>query len=184
MIHKVAMRAVVTGGGGFIGSHLVDALMRSDSAVLVIDDLSSGKQRNLRNALAAGADLARIDIRDWTRLNEAFASFQPEVVFHLAAQIDVRVSMAEPAKDAETNVVGSINVFAAAAASGARRVINTSTGGAIYGDGAPLPTPETAPSQPQSAYGLSKRTTERYADWFRRMRDLDVLTLRYGNVFG
>jgi UDP-glucose 4-epimerase len=178
------MRAIVTGGAGFIGSHLVDALVRSDSAVLVIDDLSTGNHGNLRDALAAGADLARIDVRDDIGLNEAFASFQPEVVFHLAAQIDVRVSMAEPAKDAETNVVGSINVFAAAAASGASRVINTSTGGAIYGDGAPLPTPETAPSRPQSAYGLSKQTTERYAEWFRGTRDLDVITLRYGNVYG
>ncbi|HWI01277.1 MAG TPA: NAD-dependent epimerase/dehydratase family protein, partial [Propionibacteriaceae bacterium] len=102
----------------------------------------------------------------------------------LAAQIDVRASMAEPARDAEINVVGSINVFSAAAASGVRRVINTSTGGAIYGEGAPLPTPETTTSRPLSAYGLSKHTAEQYAGWFRLAHDLDVITLRYGNVYG
>jgi UDP-glucose 4-epimerase len=178
------MRAIVTGGAGFIGSHLVDALLSTGAVVLVVDNLDTGREVNLRGALPAGANVARIDIRDGAALEEQFTRFRPEVVFHLAAQIDVRVSMAEPARDANVNVVGSINVFSAAAASGARRVINTSTGGAIYGEGAPLPTPETAPSLPLSAYGLSKLTAERYADWFRGVRDLDVITLRYGNVYG
>jgi UDP-glucose 4-epimerase len=178
------MRAIVTGGAGFIGSHLVDALVTRDLPVLVVDDLSTGKEANLVAASVAGADLARVDIRDRTQVDEAFRRFRPEVVFHLAAQIDVRASMADPAKDADINVVGAINVFSAAAAYGARRVINTSTGGAIYGEDPPLPTPETAPSRPLSAYGLSKRTTENYADWFRHIHDLDVVTLRYGNVYG
>ena len=178
------MRAIVTGGAGFIGSHLVDALVRAGNPVLVIDDLSTGREANLEAALAEGTDVMRLDIRNGAALREAFVGFHPEVVFHLAAQIDVRVSMAEPSRDAEINVVGSINVFSAAAASGARRVINTSTGGAIYGEGAPLPTPETTTGRPLSAYGLSKQTAEQYAGWFRRMHDLDVITLRYGNVYG
>lgn len=178
------MRAIVTGGAGFIGSHLVDALVRTGSSVLVVDDLSTGREANLEAAVSAGTDLRRLDIRNGAALLEAFVSFHPEVVFHLAAQIDVRVSMAEPSRDAEINVVGSINVFSAAAAAGARRVINTSTGGAIYGEGAPLPTPETTTGRPLSAYGLSKQTAEQYADWFRLTRDLDVITLRYGNVYG
>jgi UDP-glucose 4-epimerase len=178
------VRAIVTGGAGFIGSHLVDALVRNGSSVLVVDDLSTGKEANLEDALSVGADLRRLDIRNGAALKEAFDRFRPEVVFHLAAQIDVRVSMAEPSRDAEVNVVGSINVFSAAAASGARQVINTSTGGAIYGEGAPLPTPETTTGRPLSAYGLSKQTAEQYAEWFRLTRDLDVITLRYGNVYG
>ena len=110
------MRAIVTGGAGFIGSHLVDALVRTGSSVLVVDDLSTGREANLEAAVSAGTDLRRLDIRNGAALLEAFVSFHPEVVFHLAAQIDVRVSMAEPSRDAEINVVGSINVFSAAAA--------------------------------------------------------------------
>jgi UDP-glucose 4-epimerase len=178
------VRAIVTGGAGFIGSHLVDALVRGGSSVLIVDDLSTGREANVERALSGGAELVCLDIRDGAAVREAFVRFDPEVVFHLAAQIDVRVSMAEPSRDAEINVVGSINVFSAAAACRVRRVINTSTGGAIYGEGAPLPTPETTPSRPLSAYGLSKQTAEQYAGWFRRMRDLDVVTLRYGNVYG
>lgn len=178
------MRAVVTGGAGFIGSHLVDALVGSGAAVLVVDDLSTGKRSNLQEALAAGVELATHDIRDGAALEAAFLQFSPEVVFHLAAQMDVRVSMAEPGRDAQVNVVGTVNVLSAADACGARRVVNTSTGGAIYGEIATLPTPETAPTLPLSPYGLSKRTAEEYAAWFRRSRGLDVITLRYGNVYG
>jgi UDP-glucose 4-epimerase len=178
------MRAIVTGGAGFIGSHLVDALISSEATVLVLDDLSKGKEANLHDALNAGAELSCLDIRDGLALERAFLQFRPNVVFHLAAQMDVRVSMAEPARDAQINVVGSINVFSASAACEVRRVVNTSTGGAIYGDIVTIPTPENAPTLPLSAYGLSKRTAEHYADWFRRMRGLDIITLRYGNVYG
>lgn len=178
------MRAVVTGGAGFIGSHLVEALTGSAAAVLVVDDLSTGTRANLRQALAAGVDLVQLDVRDGPGVLKAFAAFRPDVVFHLAAQMDVRVSMVETARDAEINVVGSINVFAAAAACDVTRVVNTSTGGAIYGETTVVPTPETAPTIPLSAYGLSKRTAEHYADWYRRMKDLDIVSLRYGNVYG
>ncbi|MHA6795987.1 NAD-dependent epimerase/dehydratase family protein [Pseudonocardia bannensis] len=178
------MRAAVTGGAGFIGSNLVDGLVRSGAEVLVVDDLSTGHEANLRDALAAGARLEKLDVRDADAVTTAFTAFAPEVVFHLAAQIDVRVSMAEPARDAATNVLGSVNVFAAAAAAGARRVVNTSTGGAIYGETDAIPTPETEPARPLSAYGLSKRTAEEYGSWFRQAHGLNVVTLRYGNVYG
>ncbi|WP_214365472.1 NAD-dependent epimerase/dehydratase family protein [Pseudonocardia sp. H11422] len=178
------MRAAVTGGAGFIGSNLVDGLVRSGAEVLVVDDLSTGKEANLDSARAAGARLEKLDVRDADAVTAAFTAFAPDVVFHLAAQIDVRVSMAEPAHDAATNVLGSVNVFAAAAAAGARRVVNTSTGGAIYGETDVVPTPETEPARPLSAYGLSKRTAEEYGSWFRQARGLDVVTLRYGNVYG
>jgi UDP-glucose 4-epimerase len=174
----------VTGGAGFIGSHLVDGLLGVGAEVLVIDDLSHGTERNLDAALAAGIGLDRIDVRDGAQLRESVTAFAPTVVFHLAAQIDVRKSMADPAHDAEVNVLGSVNVFAAALAAGAERVINTSTGGAIYGSTDAIPTPETEPGRPLAAYGVSKRSAEQYGAWFRVAHGLDVVTLRYGNVYG
>jgi UDP-glucose 4-epimerase len=179
-----AMRAVVTGGAGFIGSHLVDALLDAGAEVLVVDDLSRGMLTNLEPALGCGARLVELDVRDGLAVVEAFRSFQPELVFHLAAQIDVRVSMDDPARDAAVNVLGSVNVFSAAHAVAVRRVVNTSTGGAIYGESEVVPTSEAVPPDPVSAYGLSKLTAERYARWFRRMCGLDVVTLRYGNAYG
>ncbi|MBV8994862.1 MAG: NAD-dependent epimerase/dehydratase family protein [Pseudonocardiales bacterium] len=178
------MRAAVTGGAGFIGSHIVEALVDIGAKVLVVDDLSRGTRANLDNALARGAQLLKLDVRDGLGVANAFRSFGPEVVFHLAAQIDVRLSMTEPARDAAVNVLGSINVFAAAHAVGVRRVVNTSTGGAIYGDTEIVPTPESTPASPISAYGLSKLTAEHYARWFHRTHDLNLVTLRYGNVYG
>lgn len=175
---------IVTGGAGFIGSNLVDALVAGGAEVLVLDDLSSGSEANLTDALAAGARLDQIDVRDAGAVGAAFARHAPEVVFHLAAQIDVRVSMARPMHDASINVLGGVTVFEAARAAGVRRVVNTSTGGAIYGETDVVPTPETHPAQPLSAYGLSKRTAEEYGRWFRDQHGLDVLTLRYGNVYG
>lgn len=177
------MRAAVTGGAGFIGSNLVDALVSRGAAVLVVDDLSRGTADNLA-AAQSGVELARIDIRDGDAVARALCAFRPELVFHLAAQVDVRVSMTDPAFDAGVNVLGSINVFAAADQAGVRRVVNTSTGGAVYGATGQIPTPETAATDPISAYGLSKRTVESYAAWFRAARGLDVVTLRYGNVYG
>ncbi len=178
------MRAVVTGGAGFIGSNVVDGLVDAGAEVLVVDDLSRGSRANLELALSRTARLIELDVRDGLAVDEAFRSFRPELVFHLAAQIDVRVSMDEPARDAAVNVLGSVNVFAAAHAAGVRRVVNTSTGGAIYGESAVVPTSEAVAADPVSAYGLSKLTAERYARWFHRMHGLDVVTLRYGNVYG
>jgi UDP-glucose 4-epimerase len=178
------MRAVVTGGAGFIGSTIVDALVDVGAEALVVDDLSRGTRTHLEDALGRGAQLVELDVRDGPAVADVFQSFRPELVFHLAAQIDVRVSMDEPARDAAINVLGAVNVFAAAHAAGVRRVVNTSTGGAIYGETEMVPTAEDVPPNPISAYGLSKLTAEHYARWFRRMRGLDVVTLRYGNVYG
>ena len=180
---KVA-RAIVTGGAGFIGSTLVDALLERGSEVLVIDNMSSGRTDNLGDACGEGVELRVLDIRDADAVTDAFSAFRPDTVFHLAAQIDVRRSMTDPGLDATINVVGSVNIFSAAVEAGVRRVVNTSTGGALYGDAAEIPTSETAPTAPASAYGLSKLTVERYARWFRQTHALDIRTLRYGNVYG
>jgi len=178
------MRTLVTGGAGFIGSNIVDALLARGDQVAVIDDLSSGRTRNLQPALAAGATLHQIDVRDGEAVRQAFAQAQPERVFHLAAQIDVRRALEDPAFDASVNVVGTINVLEAAHAAGTRRLVNTSTGGAIYGDTDVMPTPETVVPAPVSAYGQSKHCAELYCAWAGRARGLETVTLRYGNVYG
>src|SRR6476660_8462156 len=144
------MRCLVTGGAGFIGSNLVDALLARGDEVAVVDDLSTGRRENLDGALAKGATLVELDIRDAGAVAELAAGAQPEVVFHLAAQIDVRKSVADPAFDASINVGGTANLLEAARRSGARRFVFVSTGGAIYGegDGQELPLGEDAPIVP------------------------------------
>ncbi|MCW3012491.1 MAG: NAD-dependent epimerase/dehydratase family protein [Solirubrobacterales bacterium] len=180
------MRALVTGGAGFIGSNLVDALLARGDDVTIVDDLSSGREANIAGALAAGARLERADIRDGTRMKELFAAAKPEVVFHLAAQMDVRRSIEDPAYDALTNVGGTINILEASRLAGVRRLVNTSTGGAIYGEvgEANIPTPESFPAQPMAPYGQSKYCAERYCRWEGRLYGFEAVTLRYGNVFG
>ncbi len=180
------MRALVTGGAGFIGSNLVDALLARGDEVTIVDDMSSGREANIADALAEGARLEQADIRDGERMKELFAQAKPEVVFHLAAQMDVRRSIADPAFDALTNVGGTINVLEAARLAGARRLINTSTGGAIYGDLEPdqIPTPETVPARPMAPYGQSKFCAEQYCGWEQRLHGFEAVTLRYGNVYG
>jgi len=178
------MRTLVTGGAGFIGSNIVDALLARGDEVAVIDDLSSGRTRNLQPALDAGATLHQFDIRDGEAVAAVFAAARPELVFHLAAQMDVRRSLKDPAFDASVNVVGTINVLEAAHAAGARRLVNTSTGGAIYGETDVMPTPETVTPQPVSAYGQSKQCAELYCAWASRLHGLQTVTLRYGNVYG
>ena len=178
------MRALVTGGAGFIGSNVVDALLARGDEVAVVDDLSTGRIENLEGALAGGAVFHQLDIRDADAVTAAFEAARPEVVFHFAAQMDVRRSLADPAFDASVNVVGTINVLEAAHACGARRLINTSTGGAIYGETAVMPTPETVIPEPVSAYGQSKQCAELYCAWAGRARGLETVTLRYGNVYG
>jgi UDP-glucose 4-epimerase len=178
------MRALVTGGAGFIGSNVVDALVERGDEVTVVDNLSTGKRENLDGALARGARLVEADIRDADALRAAFAAAQPEVVFHLAAQIDVRKSVADPAFDEGINVGGTINVLAAAQAAGVPRVVNTSSGGAIYGEGQVLPAPETHPVAPEAPYGLSKFCAEQYCEIYERMHGLSTASVRYGNVYG
>jgi UDP-glucose 4-epimerase len=180
------MRALVTGGAGFIGSNLVDALLADGGEVTVVDDLSTGRRQNLDRALAAGARLAELDIREGAALSDLFAERRPEVVFHLAAQIDVRKSVADPAFDASVNVGGTANVLEAARLAGVRRVVFVSTGGAIYGegDGQQLPLPEGAPIAPLSPYGQSKFAAEGYVALYERLYGLSGVSLRLGNVYG
>jgi UDP-glucose 4-epimerase len=178
------MRSIVTGGAGFIGSNLVDALLQRGDQVTVIDDLSSGKRSNLDGAVAAGAALQVVDIREPEQVESAFEQAQPEVVFHLAAQIDIRVAVANPSLDASINVLGTITVLEAARKAGVRRIVNTSTGGGLYGDAKLLPTPETYEIAPMAPYGQSKLAAEGYCGLYTRLHGLSSVSLRYGNVYG
>jgi UDP-glucose 4-epimerase len=178
------MDTLVTGGAGFIGSNLVDALLARGDRVMAVDDLSTGRRENLAPALEAGVDLVEADIRDPQAMLDLFERARPEVVFHLAAQIDVRRSAADPAFDARVNVEGTINVLEAARVSGVRRFVNTSTGGAIYGEGRVIPAPEDHPSAPEAPYGQSKLAAEGYCDLYGRLHGLSTVSLRYGNVYG
>ena len=180
------MRTLVTGGAGFIGSNLVDALLARGEEVTVVDDLSTGRRENLDGALATGAKLVELDIREGAALAELLAAERPEVVFHLAAQIDVRRSLADPAFDAAINVGGTANLLEAARGAGSPRVVFVSTGGAIYGEGAgkALPLDEDAPIEPFSAYGQSKFAAEGYLALYQRLYGLSAVSLRLGNVYG
>jgi UDP-glucose 4-epimerase len=173
------VRALVTGGAGFIGSTLVDALVAGGNEVSVVDDLSRGRRENLN----AGADFHQLDIVD-ERLTDLIASIAPEVVFHEAAQIDVRRSVAEPLLDTRINVLGTVNVLDACARAGVRRVVFASSGGTLYGDADILPTPETYPCTPASGYGAAKLAAETYGSVFHQVHGLEFVALRYGNVFG
>jgi UDP-glucose 4-epimerase len=180
------VKALVTGGAGFIGSNLVDALLARGAEVTVVDDLSTGRRQNLEGALAGGAELVEADIRDREALERTARERAPEVVFHLAAQIDVRKSVADPAWDASINVGGTANVLEAARAARARRVVFASTGGAIYGEGEgqELPLAEDAPLAPEAPYGQSKLAAEGYLSLYERLYGLSGVAMRLGNVYG
>jgi UDP-glucose 4-epimerase len=180
------MKALVTGGAGFIGSNLVDALLARGDEVMVVDDLSTGRRENLEPGLAKGATLVEADIRDRAALEELAGRERPEVIFHLAAQIDVRKSIADPAFDASINIGGTANVLEAARSAEARRLVFSSTGGAIYGegDGQQLPLAEDAPLAPEAPYGQSKYAGEGYLALFERLYGLSTIPLRLGNVYG
>jgi UDP-glucose 4-epimerase len=180
------MKALVTGGAGFIGSNLADALLARGDEVVVVDDLSTGRRENLDGALAAGAKLVEADIRDRAALEQLADAEKPEVIFHLAAQIDVRKSIADPAFDASINVGGTANVLEAARVAGSRRIVFSSTGGAIYGegDGQQLPLLEDAPLAPEAPYGQSKFAGEGYLALYERLYGLSTIPLRLGNVYG
>jgi UDP-glucose 4-epimerase len=178
------MDCVVTGGAGFIGSHLVDALVERGDRVTIVDNLSTGKRRNLAAALDQGAMFRELDVRDSEALTELFESVRPELVFHLAAQVDVRHSVERPVDDANTNVLGTISVLEAARATGARRIVNSSTGGGLYGEADVRPTPEDHPVRSLAPYGQAKLAAEGYCDLYARLHGLSTVSLRYGNVYG
>ncbi len=178
------MRVLVTGGAGFIGSNLVDGLLEQGHEVEVLDNLSTGRAENLQGALRRGATLAEVDITDRAALVPHFERQRPEVVFHLAAQIDVRKSVDDPGFDARVNVEGTINVLECSRHAGVQRLLFSSTGGAIYGETDVLPTPEGTEPLPKAPYGQSKFCAERYCDLYRRLFGLSTVSLRYGNVYG
>ena len=174
-----APRALVTGGAGFIGSHLVDRLQAAGHRVCVVDDLSTGSQSNV----PPEARLQRLDICDPVSLGEVLTGFRPEVVFHAAAQTDVRRSIREPDFDARVNVLGALNVLRAAVAAGGRRIVYTSSA-AVYGDPERLPVSEAAPTRPISEYGASKLAFEHYLGAYAARGLIEYAVLRYANVYG
>ncbi|RJQ53055.1 MAG: NAD-dependent epimerase/dehydratase family protein [Actinobacteria bacterium] len=173
------MRILVTGGAGFIGSHVVDAFVESGHDVLVVDDLSTGNERNLNPK----ARLERLDIVS-PELARAFESFKPEAVDHHAAQVSVRVSVDDPVEDGRRNVLGTVNVLENARRNGTKHVIYASSGGAMYGEPANLPANEETPVLPISPYGLSKYVGELYGGYYRRAFGLVFTSLRYANIYG
>ena len=182
------MRCFVSGGAGFIGSTLVDRLVREGHEVDVVDDFSTGSLANLaaaRSDPGHGLKIHRLDVRspDVVRLMERR---HPEVVFHLAAQADVRVSVARPAFDAEVNVLGTLHVLEGARLAGARKVVFASSGGTIYGhvDPSALPVQETHAQQPSSPYGVAKKAAGDYLAVYRQLHGLEFTSLALGNVFG
>jgi UDP-glucose 4-epimerase len=182
------VKALVTGGAGFIGSTLVDRLLAEGHSVDVVDNLSTGKLANLSEARADRTNelkVHQVDIRDGD-VAELIAKRQPEVIFHLAAQVDVRVSVADPALDAAINVVGSINVLEGARRAGTRKVVFASSGGTIYGEPDPseLPVKESHPQQPLSPYGVAKRVVTDYLNAYRELYALEYTSLALANVYG
>jgi len=181
-----AMRTLVTGGAGFIGSHLTDALLARGDEVTVLDDLTTGKLANLESALGNGADLIEGNIVDRKFVEETVQAVRPEKIFHLAAQGEVQRSIEQPAFDATVNVVGSVNLIEAGKNVGVDRFVFASTGGAIYGEGSriDLPAAETEPTAPLCPYGLSKLAGEQYLELYRRAYGFNSVALRFANVYG
>ena len=173
------MRVIVTGGAGFIGSHLTDAFLARGDDVKVIDDLSAGRPARLDER----AVLHKLSVTDARLLGQAVESASPDLICHLAAQIDVRASVARPAADAQTNVVGTINVLEAARAVDAR-VLLCSTGGALYGRDAPIPSMEDVLPLPESPYGIGKHCAEQYLGLYNRLHGTAHSVLRLANVYG
>ena len=173
-------RALVSGGAGFIGSHVADLLLAEGYHVEILDNLSSGRRENV----PTGAVLHHVDIGsdDAARI---VREGRFDALFHLAAQIDVRKSVLDPAADARINILGSLNLLEAVRAGGhATRVVFSSTGGAIYGDFVPIPSVENMPKDPESPYGIAKLSVELYLAYFGRVHGVDTVALRYSNVYG
>lgn len=176
---STSRNVLVTGGAGFIGSHVADAFLAAGDRVWVVDDLSSGKRENLSPEVEfLEADIGSPEVR------ELFRQVGFDVVCHHAAQIDVRVSVADPRKDARINIDGLLNLLEGARETGTRRVVYVSSGGVVYGEPEQRPTPETAPKLPLSPYGVTKLSGEHYLHYYHRVHGMEYVALRYSNVFG
>jgi UDP-glucose 4-epimerase len=174
------VKILVTGGAGFIGSHVVDAYLTAGHEVAVLDNMTTGREDNVNSA----AQVHRVDVRDLEKVQSAIASVKPEVISHHAAQSEVPKSVADPGYDAQVNLVGGLNVLKAAVDNGVRKVIFSSTGGALYGEPDVVPADEDHPIRPLSPYGTSKYSFEQYLAMFQRTFDLNFTTLRYANIYG
>ncbi|HEV2141596.1 MAG TPA: NAD-dependent epimerase/dehydratase family protein [Candidatus Dormibacteraeota bacterium] len=174
------MKILVTGGAGFIGSHVVDAYVTAGHEVAVLDNLSTGREENVN----PGARLHRVDVRDLALVQDVIAGFKPDVVSHHAAQSEVPKSVADPGYDAQVNLVGGLNILRACVDNSVRKVIFSSTGGALYGEPDIVPADEDHPIRPLSPYGTSKAAFELYLKMFERTFRLNFTTLRYANIYG
>jgi UDP-glucose 4-epimerase len=174
------VRVLVTGGAGFIGSHVADRFVALGHEVAVLDDLSTGFERNLPRA----ARFYRADLTDAAAVEHCFAEFRPEVVDHHAAQVDVRRSVTDPVYDATVNILGGVQLLLACTRHGVRKFVYASTGGAIYGEGRTLPATEEHPVNPEAPYGASKHALEHYLYLWKLLHGLDYTVLRYPNVYG
>src|SRR3972149_195806 len=173
------MRILVTGGAGFIGSHITDRLIAEGHEVGVVDNLSTGKKKNVNSE----AIFYKTDILS-PRIERVFKKFRPELISHHAAQMDVRRSVADPLFDAQVNILGLLNILQNGVKFGTKRIIFASSGGAIYGDQECFPASEEHPPRPQSPYGVSKLGGERYLHYYQNIYGLEYTSLRYGNVYG
>ncbi len=173
-------KVLVTGGCGFVGSHVVDFLIKKNYDVIVIDDLSTGKKERLNEK----AKLFVVDITNKNDLEEVFLKEKPEIVLHIAAQVMLRKSIEEPIFDANTNIIGTINVLEACRKNNVKKIIYTSTGGARYGEPKYLPVDEKHEIEPSAPYGISKHTAEHYVKVYNLLHGLDYLIFCFGNVYG
>jgi len=173
------MKIFVTGGAGFIGSHITDSLIEDGHKVTVIDDLSTGK----RSHIHPKAKFYHLDIRD-KRLNEVFSEERPNIVCHHAAQINVRKSVEDPIFDANINILGTLHLLKLSLTHGVKKIIFASTGGAIYGEQDYFPADENHPTRPLSPYGVTKLAVEKYLYYYQQVYGLDYIILRYANVYG
>ena len=173
------MRCIVTGGAGFIGSHISNQLIVNGHNVMVVDNFSSGKQENIPD----GAKLCEADINDFESL-KPLVDYQPEAIVHLAAQISVRKSVENPVFDGQTNILGTVHLAQIGLECNVKKFIFTSTGGAIYGEQSQFPATEDHPVCPESPYGLSKYCAEQYLDYLHRKESLNYIVLRFANIYG